>query len=132
MRKKLTIIVAVVAIVAIVAATAAYLFTNNSLSEQEKARNAAMNYIKTNHPETAYLMENMNWEGGLRSNYQAGSITYIYTSTNQGWTVILQSPTDSIHNYTIQASTTQGTILVNWHGTYQDNIITETSFKNTP
>ena len=132
MKKKRKIMVAVVAVIIVAAIATVWILMNNPLSEQERVRDEAMRYIKTNHPETASLMENIKWEGGIRNNYEAGLITYIYSSPDQGWTVIIQSPETSIHNYNIQVVCTQGGGLVNWHGLYQDNAITETSMKNTP
>jgi hypothetical protein len=129
LRKNNIIITAVVAIVIVVGASVAWIYLT-SLSEQEKARDSTISFIKTNHPETASLIGNFKWEGGIRNNYQEGVESYIYSS--QGWTVIIQFPPVQKPVYTIQAVCTSGAIVVNWHGSYQDGIITETSYTKTP
>ena len=130
MQKRIIIVAAVIAIVIVVAASAAWIFTSPRLSEQEKARDAVINYIKTNHAETAPLIKNLSWEGGIRNNYLVGEDTYIYGS--QGWTVIIHIPVVPNPIYTIETSCTSGSILVVWHGTYQNSAITETSYRYTP
>ena len=130
MQRKLIILVAIIAIVVVVAASAAWIYPSTLLSEQEKARNAAINYIQTKHTETASLMTNLNWKGGIQDNYLLGAETYSYTA--QGWTVNVQYPVVPNPIYTIEASCTSGGVVVDWHGTYQSGAITETSYTYTP
>jgi hypothetical protein len=131
MKKKNLIIITVTAVVIIAVAGVALFVFLNQLPEEQKARDAAMSYIKTNHPQTADLIKNLNWEGGIRNNYEAGKQSYIYSS--QGWTVIVQYPLDDASDptYAIMAVCTSGTIVVEWHGTYHDGTITETSYRYT-
>jgi uncharacterized protein YpmB len=107
MKKKNLIIITVTAVIIIAVAGVALFVFLNQLPEEQKARDAAINYIKTNHPQTADLIKNLNWEGGIRNNYEAGKQSYIYSS--QGWTVIVQYPLDDASDptYTVMAGALQ-------------------------
>jgi hypothetical protein len=132
LQKNHIIILAAVVLVIVVAAGAGWWFTNSSLSTQEKARDATINYIRTNHEIATLVTNNLQWEGGIRENYQAGVETYIYSTPTQGWTVIIQYPFVSNPTYSIEAVYTLGGIIVDWHGNYQGGTITETGFTKTP
>lgn len=98
----------------------------------EQIRDQIINNIKTNHPETAPLMSNLNWTGGRQDTGLVGAETYVYNSTN-GWTVTIQYPVVPNPIYTITATYSSGNTAVDWQGTIESNgIITETSYTYTP
>lgn len=142
LRKTLIIVVAVVAII-IIAASAAWIYTNNPLnpvatptptpeaSAQEQARDGAINYIQTNHADTAPLFASLSWTGGRTTPESiVGAETYTYTSGS--WTLTVQYPVIPNPVYTINATYTSGTTAVDWQGTYENSTITETSYTYTP
>lgn len=103
-------------------------------STQERAREAIMDYIKTNHVETAPFVQNLMWTGGrIAQGMIVGTETYKYIS--QGWNVTMQYPIYPNPTYTINVSyispTSQITpekINVNWQGTWQNGTIIETKY----
>lgn len=101
------------------------------LSMQEEVRNAAMDYIKTNHPETEQFMDNLAWTGGRQDTGLIGAETFIYQS--EGWTVTIQYPVVLEPIFSISAEySAAGEIgipySVTWEGTMQNGIGTENSF----
>ncbi|MCX8150858.1 MAG: hypothetical protein N3D85_05095 [Candidatus Bathyarchaeota archaeon] len=97
-----------------------------SLSTQEKIRDEVILYLKTNHPETVQFMANLSWAGGRQETGLIGSSSYIYTSGS--WAVTMQYPVVTNPIYSVNASFWEGDIIIEWQGTYQQGIITETSF----
>ena len=134
MVKKKFILVIAAAVVLLIVLVGTVSFLNNSQSSppELKARDAAISYIKNNHSETSFMMHTFAWEGGIRYNYEAGKDSYIYASPDQGWNVIIQFPTGSTDpTYTIMAVCTSGGAVLEWHGTYHNGAITETSYRLT-
>jgi hypothetical protein len=142
-NKKIIIAIAVILIVVIVG-SAAWICTNSNplnpsptptptpgISTQEQARDAAMNFIKTNHTETASLITSLSWTGQRATpEGLVGAETYVYT-TATGWNVTVQYPVIPNPIYTINATYTSGTTAVAWQGTYENSDITETNYTFT-
>ena len=130
MRKNLIIIIALVAVVIIVGATAGFMLTNNTKPEEEKVLDAAMNYIKTSHPENASTMAYLDWQGGIRHDYAPDMLTYMYVS--EYWSATVQHPNNSTQTWTIELVYTHDADLIWWRGTYQSDTVTETSYRMHP
>jgi hypothetical protein len=104
-----------------------FVFTPMEVSEQEQVRDACINYIKTNHSQTApYIPATMTWTGGNLNVSLVGSATYMYTSGN--WNLTLQYPIVPNPIYTVNATYTSEAASIIWAGTWQNGTITETSF----
>ncbi len=102
-----------------------------ALATQETVRDSTMNYIQTNHPETAQFMTNLIWTGGRATqNNLVGAETYMYYS--QGWNATITYPVypNPIYKITADYSTTSNGIpyRITWIGTWQNDIINETSY----
>lgn len=102
-----------------------------TLSEQETVRNSVMNYIKTNHPETAPVMNNLVWTGGRATpNNIVGSETYMYYA--RGWNFTMTYPVIPQPLYSITADYKAPDVgilyRVIWQGTWQHEIINETEY----
>lgn len=116
-------------------------YTSNNLSPltaQEQIRDAAMNYLKTNHNEVAVYMQDLSWTGGMvDQGMQIGSSKYSYESF--GWNVTMQYPIvqNPIYTITINYVSSVSQVhpaqnIVAWAGTWQNGTITETSYTFTP
>jgi hypothetical protein len=134
-NKKLVLIVAIVCIIVAVICLSWVLANSHSnevLSIQEQVREDAIQYIKTNHPETVQFMNNLVWTGGRVETQLLGAETYTYSS--QGWQVTIQYPVVPKPTYTITANYTvpEGNVsipyAVNWQGTWNNRTITETAY----
>jgi hypothetical protein len=93
-----------------------------------QARDAAMNYMASNHAETAQLMSGFSWTGGRQPTELVGSETYVYMSV--GWTVKVEYPVVPNPTFTVSANFSQSDEKVTWRGTYQNSAITETSYSS--
>jgi hypothetical protein len=111
--------------------------SNVPLSTQEQVRNAVMNYIKTNHEETAQFMDSLNWTGGRVNTGLLGAEKYVYTTVHgmlggAWWTVELNYPVVPNPIYTVTANYTQTGVAapnnIAWNGTWQNSTITEENF----
>lgn len=111
------------------------------LSTQEQVRDDVMNFIKTNHTETAVYIQNLAWTGGRATpEGLVGSETYIYLSGT--WNVTMQNPVVpniTFATYTVTANckiqgAQEGVFknVVAWQGTWQNREIAETSYNFTP
>jgi hypothetical protein len=98
---------------------------------QEQVRDAVMNFIKTNHGETAQFMQNLNWAGG-RVNRGLIVGAELYTYISDGWNVTMTYPVVPNTIYTVtsdyKAQDTGIPYRVIWGGTWQNNTITETDY----
>jgi hypothetical protein len=116
-----------------------YTFSDTrGFSTQERVREAVMDYIKTNHVETAPYMQTLMWTGArMPQGMILGSETYTYES--YGWNVTMRYPVYPNPIYTITVSyislisqiTPQKDIIA-WQGTWQNGTITETNYTFTP
>lgn len=98
---------------------------------QEQVRDAAIAYIQTNHTEAAQFLTDLSWSGGrATAEGLLGAETYIYTSG--GWNVTIKYPVIPNPVYTINATYTSGNTAIDWQGTYENDVITETSYTYTP
>jgi hypothetical protein len=98
---------------------------------QEKIRDAIMNFIKSNHPETAQFIKDLVWTGGrVTPQNLVGAETYMYYSL--GWNLTLSYPVVPNAVYTITADYSAVSIgipyRVIWQGTWQNEVINETSY----
>ena len=101
------------------------------LTMQERIRDSAMYYIKSNHPETAQFMTDLVWTGGrVTSSNIVGAETYMYYI--HGWNVTINYPVvpNAIYNITADYSATSVSIpyRIIWQGTWQNEAIKETSY----
>lgn len=106
---------------------------------QQQVRDVAMNYIKTNHPETEQYMTDLSWTGGRQATAEGlvGAETYVYETVHgalggQWWTVEFSYPVVLNPVYTVSANYTQSGVLspvtIAWKGTWQNGAITETIY----
>jgi hypothetical protein len=106
-----------------------YFFFNSSSSQTpgpEQARDAAMNYIKVNHPQTGLLVATLQWMGSIDDNGVVGSSTYDYYSG--GWSVTVQFPVVVDPTYNVVATYSGEDGAVSWAGTYQNGVVGEASY----
>jgi len=98
-----------------------------SVDPRETVRDAVMNWIKGQHPETASLMANLVWSGGSKPYPlgQLGAGRYEYLSGQ--WNVSITYPIVPNPPYTCQVSYTEG-YRVSWRGIYQSGAVTEESY----
>jgi hypothetical protein len=101
------------------------------LTMQEKIRDSVMNFMKSNHTETAQFIGNLVWTGGrVTPQNLVGSETYMYYS--QGWNVTISYPVvpNAIYNIAADHSTPYIGIpyRIIWKGTWQNEVIVETSY----
>lgn len=140
---KKTIIIAAVAVVAIIVIAGAYLGYSGlvappeptpapspppEVATQEAVRDAAMQKIASDHSDLKDLTENLQWTGGRQETGVVGSDTYIYIAGN--WNVTITNPVVLDPVYAISAiyTDTESAVTIEWEGTYQDEVITETGF----
>lgn len=105
------------------------------LTLHEQIRDAAIEYIKTNHPETVHFMDKFEWTGGrVTPENLIGTETYTYASS--GWLVTLSYPVvaEPVYKITVNynAPVEEGDVsipyAVQWEGNWANNGITETSY----
>jgi len=101
------------------------------LTTQERVRDSVMYYIKSNHPETAQFMKDLVWTGGrVTPSNLVGAETYRYYS--QGWNVTISYPVVQTPIYKIVADYSAIGISIPyriiWNGTWQNEVINETSY----
>jgi hypothetical protein len=102
-----------------------------TLTEQETIRNSMMNYIKTNHSETAQFMNNLEWTGGRTTPENVvGAETYIYYANGWNFTMTFPVVPQPVYKITADYKTTDLSIpyRVIWEGTWQNQIINETDY----
>lgn len=105
---------------------------NPEIPTQELARDAAMAYIKNNHPQTEQFMNNLAWTGGRIDTELLGAETYTYQS--QGWNVTLHYPVVAhpVYSVTVDYSTASTGVSIPyrviWQGTWKNGCATETSY----
>lgn len=98
----------------------------------EQVRDAVMEYIEANHPETAQLMGELVWTGGKVETGLLGAEIYNYES--QGWNVTISYPVivNPVYDVTVNYSVPDGVIsipyAVIWEGTWENGTVTEASF----
>jgi hypothetical protein len=101
------------------------------LTRQEKIRNSAMSFIKSNHPETAQFVKDLVWTGGkVTPSNIVGAEIYMYYS--QGWNVTINYPVVPNAIYNIVADYSAQTIgipyRIIWKGNWQNEEINEASY----
>ena len=112
----------------------------NSLNPSvEQVRDMTMGYIEAYHNETAQYMQSFSWIGGnITPEGLAGGRWYSYQSS--GWNITIQYPVGlppgGITIYRVTATytsqVTPGEVIVSWQGTFQNGIITETTYTINP
>jgi len=105
-----------------------------AVTSQQEARETVIMFIASNHTETQSLTDGIIWVGGRATPEGIlGAETYIYTGN--GWNVTIRNPVipDPIYkvNATYTASGSQQ-VTVDWQGTYQHGVVTETKYTYTP
>jgi hypothetical protein len=105
--------------------------TSPELTTQEKIRDSVMNYIRSNHIETAQFMKDLVWTGGrVTPQNLVGAETFMYYS--QGWNVTISYPVVPNAIYKIVADYSAPYIgipyRIIWKGTWQNEVIVETSY----
>jgi len=90
-----------------------------------------MNYIKSNHPETAQFMKDLVWTGGrVTPPNILGAEKFMYYS--QGWNVTINYPVvpNAIYNIVADYSAPYIGIpyRIIWNGAWQNEVINETSY----
>jgi len=105
--------------------------TPNELSIQEEIRDAIMDFIKSNHPETAQFITNLSWAGGRTTPAGlVGAETYMYTSN--GWKFTINYPVIPNPTYNITADYSAPSIgipyRIIWTGSWRNWCINETSY----
>jgi hypothetical protein len=101
------------------------------LTTQEIIRDSVMYYIKSNHPETTPFMKDLVWAGGrVTPPNILGAEIYMYYS--QGWNVTINYPVVPNAIYQILADysavSTGIPYRAIWKGTWQNEVINETSY----
>jgi len=98
----------------------------------EQVRDAVMEYIEANHPETAQLMGELVWTGGKVETGLLGAEIYNYES--EGWNVTISYPVivNPVYDVTVNYSVPDGVIsipyAVIWEGTWENGTITEADY----
>jgi hypothetical protein len=96
------------------------------LEQVEQARNDALMYLETTHPEVAFLFIGNEWQGGLSSGNQA---TQRYDYYAAGWNVTVEfsSLINPAFSITIKYL---GDWQVSWQGTDVNATVNELSFSS--
>jgi hypothetical protein len=103
----------------------------SELTTQEKIRDSTMSSIKSNHPETSQFTKDLIWTGGrVTPQNLVGAETFMYYS--QGWNVTISYPVvpNAIYNIVADYSAPSVSIpyRIIWKGTWQNEVINETSY----
>ncbi len=104
---------------------------NPTFSEQETIRDSVMNYIKTNHPETAQFMNNLVWTGGRATPQNiVGAETFIYYSGGWNFTITYPVVPQPVYKITADYKALDVGIpyRVVWQGTWQNQNIKQTDY----
>ena len=136
-NKKIVIVLTLVVVLVIIGVIGWILISFNTLPElsiQEQVRDDTMIYIKSSHPETSQLMNNLVWTGGRTTPENIiGAETYTYLS--QGWNVTIQYPVilNPVYKITADYSVVpdSGVAIpyrVIWQGNWENGSVTETSY----
>ena len=102
-----------------------------TLTTQEKIRDSVMSFIKSNRPETSQFINGLVWTGGrITPPNIVGAETFMYYS--QGWNVTINYPVVPNALYNIVADYSAPSIgipyRIIWKGTWQNEVIIETSY----
>ncbi len=113
---------------------AAYQEQKGGGSIQEQVRDAVMNYIGTNYPETARYITSLSWTGSRVDTGLLGAEIYAYQSG--GWDVNVSYPVIPNPTYTVIAvysgpSDYGANVSISWEGTYQSGTVTQTNYAMT-
>jgi len=90
-----------------------------------------MDYVKSNHPETARFMKDLVWTGGRATPPNLlGAETYVYET--QGWKITINYPVVPNPRYNITADYSATSTAVPYRiigqGSYDNGCIKETSY----
>lgn len=105
------------------------------LSIQQQVRDTAINYIKTNHPETAQFLTDPTWTGGRTTSTEIlGTETFTYRSL--GLKTVIRYPLveDPIYEINVRYSAINEpkSVLIpysiTWSGSWKNGSITETGY----
>jgi hypothetical protein len=105
------------------------------LKLHEDIRDAALNYVKDNHPETAQFTNDLSWIGGRTTPEGiVGAETYTYNAN--GWQVTIQYPVvpNPVYEITVNYNAPAETGIISipyaitWTGNFGNGAITETNY----
>ena len=105
---------------------------NPEISTQELACDAAMAYVKNNHPETGDFMKSVAWTAGREDSKFLGAETYILQS--QGWNVTIYNyvVANPVYSLTFGYSTASNDVSIPyrviWLGIWKNGCVTEASY----
>jgi hypothetical protein len=105
--------------------------TPTPTATQEKVRDSVMDFIKSNHLETAQFLNGLVWTGGRTTPPDhVGAETYMYYSS--GWNVTITYPVVPNAIYKIVADFSAIGVAIPyriiWDGTWQNEVISESSY----
>jgi hypothetical protein len=93
------------------------------LQQVEQARNDAVMFLETNHPEVAFLFTEDDWQSSSSQSNQQ----YEYGSGNWNVTITISAASNLTFSVTIRYS---GDWQVNWQGTDQNGTVTENTYSS--
>ena len=96
---------------------------------EEGIRDAAVEYIKSAHRETAQFLNDLEWFGGRADSGSAETELHLYHASD--WAISIEWPLVENPAYNITASYNSEETLIVWIGTYQNGAIAETKYSNT-
>jgi hypothetical protein len=108
--------------------------TNDTVEPEVQVyvRNAVIAHLESSHPETAPLLNDLNWSGGRVETGLLGSETYLYES--HGLQVTIQNAVvlNPMYSITVHYALPQGEMGIpynlTWEGTLQDGTLTESAY----
>jgi hypothetical protein len=101
------------------------------LTMQDKIRDSAMGFIKSNHPETARFIKDLVWTGGrVTPQDLVGAETFMYYSPGWNFTISYPVVPNAIYNIVADYSAPSIGIpyRIIWKGNWQNEVINETSY----
>ncbi len=101
-----------------------------NLSAQEQIRDLGMAFLKSNKPETAPLVANLSWTGGMDPSAPEGTIRYLFYSTDNAWSVTVESSINSTSTYTVNGTYNSLTMYVSFAETYTSGTFKLTSYSS--
>jgi len=102
--------------------------SSGGTSPQEQIRDKAMEFLKSNKTETRQLINNLAWIGGRDDLAPMGTERYLYYSTNNAWSLTIESTTNSTTTYAISGDYNSVNMTVSFKETYTNGVFRITSY----
>ena len=102
--------------------------SSGGTSPQEQIRDKGMEFLKSNKTETIQLINNLAWIGGRDDLAPMGTERYLYYSTNNAWSVTIESTTNSTTTYAISGDYNSVNMTVSFKETYTNGVFRITSY----